>query len=129
MCFLHNPSQNIKKVILISFIILIMTQNQTIFLATLVLEFWLSGLFVLSVIFLDIPDLDSLTLYTFLSYAVGSFLAGVLSDKIGRKPIFMVCSCVLFLSSLLVFWNLTAGLILANACIGPLNNLTFVFIN
>ena len=83
----------------------------------------------LSVIFLDIPDLDSLTLYTFLSYAVGSFLAGVLSDKIGRKPIFMVCSCVLFLSSLLVFWNLTAGLILANACIGPLNNLTFVFIN
>jgi MFS family permease len=84
---------------------------------------------VLSVIFLDISDLDDLTLWTFFAYSLGSFSAGILSDIIGRRFLFMVCSCLLFLSSAIMLWDISAGLILANLSIGPLNNLTFVFIN
>lgn len=101
----------------------------TLFSYLIVLEFWISGLFVLSVIFLDIPDLDNLTLLTFIGYSVGSFLAGILSDIVGRKILFLISSIGLFLSSLLLFEDIQAGFILANVCIGPLNNLTFVFIN
>ena len=103
--------------------------KQNLFSFLLVVEFWISGLFVLSVIFLNIPELEDLTLVTFIGYSVGSFLAGIFSDIIGRKPLFIVCSIGLFISSILLFWSLTAGFILANFCIGPLNNLTFVFIN
>lgn len=95
----------------------------------LVGEFWLSGLFVLSVIFLEIADLDTLTLWTFLAYSLGSFSAGILSDIVGRRWIFVVSSCLLFISSTILLVDLQAGFILANLCIGPLNNLTFVFIN
>ena len=95
----------------------------------LVGEFWLSGLFVLSVIFLKIVDLDTLTLWTFLAYSLGSFSAGILSDIIGRRWLFVVSSCVLFTSSVILLMDLYVGFILANLCIGPLNNLTFVFIN
>lgn len=101
----------------------------TIFIATLVMEFWISGLFILSVIFLDIDNMDDLTLCTFIAYAVGSFIAGVVSDKMGRRPLFVLASILLFLSSLLLLWNQFFGFILASLCIGPLNNLTFVFIN
>lgn len=100
-----------------------------LFLATLVYEFWLSGLIVLSVIFLSIDDLDTLTLYTFLAYAVGSFLTGILSDLVGRRPLFLVSSLLLFVSAIIAYFNLWAGLIAANLCIGPLNNLTFLFLN
>jgi len=100
-----------------------------LFLATLIYEFWLSGLFVLSVIFLSIDDLDTLTLCTFLGYAVGSFLTGVISDLVGRRPLFVISSLLLFISSVLAYFNLWAGLIAANLCIGPLNNLTFLFLN
>ena len=99
------------------------------FMVLLIYEFWLSGLFVLSVIFLDIEDLDTLTLYTFTAYAVGSFLTGVLSDVIGRQPLFIIAAIVLFCSSVVTYFNLWAGLIIANLCIGPLNNLTFIFLN
>jgi MFS family permease len=95
----------------------------------LIAEFWLSGLFVLSVIFLEIGDLDTLTLWTFLAYSLGSFSAGILSDIIGRRWLFVVSSCLLFISSAILLVDLTAGFILANLCIGPLNNLTFVFIH
>lgn len=83
----------------------------------------------LNVIFLNLDYLDDLTLYTFFAYSIGSFTAGILSDIIGRRLLFMISSALLFLSSGLMLWNLTAGLILANLSIGPLNNLTFVFIN
>lgn len=106
-----------------------MCYKAEVFTALLVVEFWISGLFILSVIFLEIEDLDDLTLFTFISYSVGSFSAGVLSDLMGRKPLFLIASILLFVSSLLLFYDLTAGFILANLCIGPLNNLTFVFIN
>lgn len=99
------------------------------FLALLIYEFWLSGLFVLSVIFLNVDDLDTLTLYTFTAYAIGSFLAGVLSDVIGRQPLFIVSAILLFCSSVIAYFNLWAGLIIANFCIGPLNNLTFILLN
>ena len=99
------------------------------FLALLIFEFWISGLFVLGVIFLNVDDLDTLTLLTFSAYAVGSFLAGVLSDLVGRKPLFIVASLVLFCSSICTYFNIWAGLILGNLCIGPLNNLTFIFLN
>ena len=99
------------------------------FLALLVFEFWLSGLFVLSVIFLQIEDLDLLTLCTFASYAIGSFLTGILSDILGRKPLFIVFSVMLLASAITTYFNVWVGLILANLCIGPLNNLTFVFLN
>jgi MFS family permease len=98
-------------------------------LGLLVYEFWLSGLFVLSVIFLPIEDLDLLTLCTFAAYAVGSFLTGVLSDIAGRRPLFVAFAVLLFGAAALSFFNLWAGLILANLCIGPLNNLTFVLLN
>ena len=99
------------------------------FLALLIYEFWLSGLYVLSVIFLDIDDLDTLTLCTFGAYAVGSFIAGATSDLVGRKPLFLIFSFFLFVASVISNYNLWAGFILANVCIGPLNNLTFVFLN
>lgn len=99
------------------------------FLALLIFEFWLSGLFVLGVIFLDIEDLDTLTLFTFTAYAIGSFLAGVLSDLIGRRPLFIAASLLLFCSAISTYLNLWVGLILANLCIGPINNLTFIFLN
>jgi len=86
-------------------------------------------LFILSVIFLDIDNLDTLTLFTFISYSVGSFSAGILSDLLGRKPLFIIASILLFISSIVLFWDLTAGFVIANLSIGPLNNLTFVFIN
>jgi MFS family permease len=106
-----------------------MPAKNDIFLAVLIGEFWISGLFILSVIFLEIDNLDNLTLFTFISYSVGSFSAGILSDLIGRKPLFLFFSLLLFGGSIVLFWNLTAGFIIANLSIGPLNNLTFVFIN
>lgn len=105
------------------------TVNINIFFFTLIYEFWLSGLFVLSVIFLDIEDLDTLTLLTFSSYALGSFLAGVLSDIVGRQPLFIISSLLLFVSSIWAYFDIWGGFILANLCIGPLNNLTFIFLN
>ena len=99
------------------------------FLALLIFEFWLSGLFVLSVIFIEIEDLDTLTLCTFGAYAVGSFIAGATSDMIGRKPLFVVSSVLLFVAAVISNFSLWTGFILANLCIGPLNNLTFIFLN
>jgi len=121
-------NRNSIKKKLFSFIIM-STLTTNLFLATLVYEFWLSGLIVLSVIFLPIEDLDTLTLCTFLGYAVGSFVTGVLSDVVGRKPLFLVSSLLLFVSVVIAFFNLWVGLIAANICIGPLNNLTFLFLN
>ena len=106
-----------------------MTIKEEAFIWLLIGQFWLSGLFVLSVIFLNIQNLDDLILLTFLSYSLGSFSAGILSDIVGRRWLFIIFSCVLFLSSLILLWDISIGFILANLCIGPLNNLTFVFIN
>lgn len=103
--------------------------KKQLFLGLLILEFWLSGLIVLGVIFLKTDDIDTLTLLTFSSYAIGSFLAGVLSDLIGRKPLFIIASGLLFISVICMNFSLWAGLIVANFCIGPLNNLTFIFLN
>jgi MFS family permease len=77
-----------------------------LFLASLVYLFWLSGLFVLSVIFLSIEDLDTLTLYTFFAYALGSFLTGVISDIVGRRPLFLISSLFLFVSSVIAYFNI-----------------------
>ena len=60
---------------------------------------------------------------------MGSFLTGVLSDVVGRRPLFLVSSLLLFGSSIAANFDLWAGLIAANLCIGPLNNLTFLFLN
>lgn len=103
--------------------------KKQLFLGLLILEFWLSGLIVLGVIFLKTDDIDTLTLLTFSSYAIGSFLAGVLSDLIGRKPLFIIASGLLFISVICMNFSLWTGLIVANFCIGPLNNLTFIFLN
>ena len=105
------------------------TIKYTLFLILLTYLFWLSGLFVLSPIFLSIDDLDTLVLCTFGSYALGSFMSGILSDMVGRKPLFIVCSGLLSVAATTSFFNIWAGLIIANMCIGPLNNLTFVFLN
>lgn len=122
---------NLIELIKIAFIFIVskMINKEEAFVWLLVGQFWLSGLFVLSVIFLNIQDLDDLTLLTFLGYSLGSFSAGILSDIVGRRWLFIICSCILFLSSLILLWDLSIGFILANLCIGPLNNLTFVFIN
>lgn len=66
---------------------------------------------------------------TFIGYAVGSFLAGVLSDIYGRKPIFVISSILLTVAAALTWVYPFYGYILANLAIGPLNNLTFVLIN
>ncbi len=99
------------------------------FIWLLIYEFWLSGLFVLSVIFLQVEDLDTLTLWTFFAYSLGSFSGGILSDLLGRKIIFNISSIILLFSALLALINFQIGFIIANLCIGPLNNLTFVFLN
>ena len=103
--------------------------KSTLFLTLLIYLFWISGLFVLSPIFLSIEDLDTLMLFTFGSYALGSFVSGILSDMFGRKPIFIVFSGLLSIGATTSFFNIWAGLIIGNLCIGPLNNLTFVFLN
>lgn len=75
------------------------------FIWLLIYEFWLSGLFVLSVIFLQVNDLDTLTLWTFLAYSLGSFSGGILSDIFGRRVIFIISSAVLLFSSLFALVN------------------------
>ena len=72
--------------------------------------------------------MDTLTLCTFAGYAVGSFIAGISSDIVGRRPLFVIFSVLLFFAAVTAFFNVWVGLILANICIGPLNNLTFVFL-
>jgi MFS family permease len=56
-------------------------------------------------------------------------LAGIISDIYGRKPIFLFSSVILTLASVIAWQYPFYGYILANLAIGPLNNLTFVFIN
>ncbi len=72
----------------------------------------------LSIIFLSIEYLDTLTLYTFFAYAVGSFLTKVISDIVGRRPLFLISSLFLFVSSVVTYFNIWIDLISANLCIG-----------
>ena len=56
-------------------------------------------------------------------------MAGIISDIYGRKPIFLISSVFLALSAVFILVNPFYGYIMSNLAIGPLNNLTFVYIN
>lgn len=96
----------------------------------LIAEFWLSGLFILSIIFTQ-PDsqaLEQLNLFMFISLGAGSLLGGYASDYFDRIKVFKAFMGVWGVASVLMTCLPQVGYILASGCIGLLNNLTFVII-
>lgn len=96
----------------------------------LIAEFWLSGLFILSIIFTqdDATSLEHLNLFMFITLGVGSLVGGYASDYFGRVKVFKVFSALWGASSILMVVWPYAGYIASSGCIGLLNNLTFVLI-
>lgn len=94
----------------------------------LVSLFWLSGMVIMSPFFTMEKDLESLTVWMFLTLSVGSFIGGILADFFGRKPIFHICAVITTLGSFTMLISPYIGYIIAAGAIGPLNNLTFVLI-
>ena len=99
-------------------------------LMVLIAGFWLSGLFILSIIFTqsDSHALDQLNLYLFISLCLGSLLGGYLSDQFDRLKVFKAFTAVWGVSCVLMPVSPWTGYIVSAACIGLLNNLTFVIV-
>lgn len=93
-------------------------------------SFWLSGLFILSIIFTqhDTEAVDQLNMYMFISLGVGSLLGGYASDYIGRFIVFKAFSALLGISSIVILLDSWVGYVIAAGCIGLLNNLAFVIV-
>lgn len=102
--------------------------EERVVVVALIVQFWLSGSYIMGIIFTQSEDLEDLNMWMFLTLALGSLVGGVLADGLGAVRVFKLYSVILGFGAGVCLLDRFIGHIWVAGCIGLLNNLTFVLI-